>query len=260
MDPAFLITAYCLTVVPYSVYSMVRSPLKALPWLAVHAAFPFVVVLLWNEFVDVVRFRALSSDEASSIIAAAESRSWSSRHKHYPTVDVGGEDWRELVEARVRHNGRLVDLFVVKYDKDGQNSLREHKDQSHTSFTIALTDDRGTCFTAFDYCIENVTAGEAWMHPSRVLHEARPHTTHPPRYVLVGFVDVDGPPWWNTWGAAASQLREWNNATVTMSKRISRFPYLRDRCALLLTTHRDLLLSFVLCAVLSVAAYLSPRP
>lgn len=235
---------YLATVYVFSVYSLYRLwkrtrrigavVICGAAWLLVHlVAAPLFVALIVsndNDYVDVLRFQALDSSEASAIVAAAEgiaaSRGgWSTdRHEKYPTVDVAVDQaWIiELVENRVFPLVRdfynvevgVVDLFVVKYSTDGQRALSEHRDRSHISFSIALNDCAfGTYFSSYDYLIKNVSAGEAWAHPSRTLHAALPHSDpKTSRYILVGFLHVYAASWWQAWGAVATHgLREYRD-------------------------------------------------
>lgn len=109
----------------------------------------------------------------------------------------------------------LRDLFVVKYSGGAQRGLVRHRDGCELSFGIALTakhdESAGTYFASFRYLLRNVQIGELWTHPSLVLHAARSVSQEDLRYVLIGFVQVR-PTWkrfWRTWGAWATQLKEW---------------------------------------------------
>ena len=103
----------------------------------------------------------LSQDRCKDIIEKAENHGkWTSnRHKNYPTTDIPVEKIPDLnlddelkrIKDICRHEYLLeadsiikpFDMFVVKYDADGQNKLDLHRDRSDLSFIVLLshTDD-----------------------------------------------------------------------------------------------------------------------
>lgn len=204
-------------------------------WIFAHICAPLVILLLAREAaVDVVRWRGvLSASEASELVAASEAHALASggwataRHASYPTTDVAVESlpvydkFEAIVEDRVYpllsaygvqpHELALRDLFVVKYDANGQRSLVKHRDGCELSFGVALTPSHGqTTFATFDHSLRDVHVGELWAHPSQAVHRAKPVSQL--RYVLVGFVRVTGSRhMWRTWGGWSTALREWRD-------------------------------------------------
>lgn len=252
-----------------------------------HICAPFVIVLLAREAtLDVVRSRGvLSASEASELVAASEAHAltfggWATaRHASYPTTDVAVESlpvydkFEAIVEDRVypllsKYGVRpdelaLRDLFVVKYDIDGQKSLVKHRDGCELSFGVALTPSDGqTTFATFDHSLRDVHVGELWAHPSQALHRAKEVTE--PRYVLVGFVRVTGSRhMWRTWGGWSTALREWRDghlhfesprylSLVTLAKRRVRSLFrVEDSTAHTVLRHAAVFLVVALLVVLA---------
>jgi len=102
----------------------------------------------------------------------------------------------------------LRDLFVVKYAMGGQRSLSLHKDGSHLSFNIALQSfdsdykGGGTYVKAINRTI-HIKKGDVLFHPSALYHKGV-EITDGVRYILVGFVKMQGAPWWRLWGNLAT--------------------------------------------------------
>lgn len=138
------------------------------------------------------------------------------RHKSYPTTDLNVVDDLEevdrtylqgLLDARLspllervfgvsRDCIRAYDMFIVRYDGDGQQSLRKHTDSSHISFNILLNDGfigGGTRYhnrvddTSIDV---NPETGSILLHSARLHHEGLA-TTSGIRYIFVGFMSID---------------------------------------------------------------------
>lgn len=99
----------------------------------------------------------------------------------------------------------LADGFVVKYDAEGgQKELKPHRDGSVVSFNLALNpssdfDGGGTWFASLekdgdpnaDCAAIKIDQGEIVTHASALLHGGH-GITHGKRYILVGFVIVEG--------------------------------------------------------------------
>jgi len=138
------------------------------------------------------------------------------RHSSYPTTDLNVVDDLEkgdrnylkgLLDARLspllervfgvsRDSIRAYDMFIVRYDGEGQQSLRKHTDSSHISFNILLNDDfigGGTRYhNRADDTSTDVTpnAGQILLHSARIHHEGLP-TISGTRYIFVGFMSID---------------------------------------------------------------------
>jgi predicted 2-oxoglutarate/Fe(II)-dependent dioxygenase YbiX len=189
-----------------------------------------------------------SPEECSLIISTADQAAraqggWNtSRHKSYPTTDISADSIRDLVEVKGQqmrfdvwmnstvssliypHLSRyfdipadryvMQDLFIVKYESQGQNSLPIHRDSSMVTFNIALSqvgqdyEGGGTRFLLSDQEVVNVPRGSMVSHESKVYHSGDPVTSGK-RYILIGFVNVSPPLlqlWWRGFGAYASCL------------------------------------------------------
>jgi len=96
---------------------------------------------------------------------------------------------------------RLADGFVVKYDATGgQRELKPHRDGSVLSFNIALNqasefEGGGTWFSSLVDPIK-IDQGEVVTHSSALLHGGHGITSGK-RYILVGFVIVEGYDSWS---------------------------------------------------------------
>lgn len=142
---------------------------------------------------------------------------WSKdRHGSYPTTDLNiATDFdqkskryiQDILDARVsplleRIYGisqqaiRADDMFLVRYDDDGQQHLARHRDGTIISINILLNDDfegGGTKFFLTEQLQEDVARpriGEGIIHNSVIEHEGLA-TTKGTRYILVGFLNVD---------------------------------------------------------------------
>jgi hypothetical protein len=143
--------------------------------------------------------------------------SWcTERHAAFPTTDmevrsmpVVLEMVNQLCERKIfpsicelygLEDGCLVanDLFIVKYSADGgaQRALAVHKDQSHYSFNVLLSDaltgfqGGGTYFVDKDETVK-IKQGQACIHPGDILHRGM-EVTEGTRYILVGFLQISG--------------------------------------------------------------------
>lgn len=153
------------------------------------------------------------------------------RHFSYPTTDLNvvvdfeKEDKaaiKNILDARLspllervygvsRDGVRANDMFVVRYDGDGQQSLSLHTDSSHISFNVLLNDEfegGGTRFhNRMDGTYEDAKPrpGQVLINNAMVSHEGLA-TTKGTRYIFVGFMNVD-------------QIDPWTRA----SKKVSYF-------------------------------------
>lgn len=199
----------------------------------------------------------LSSSECTHIVSKAEANAgvkseqggsgWSkARHHSYATTDQAVKDIRGLEYLQQDLEGRIFnrmsklygvpegslhtkDIFVVKYDEQGQKDLARHRDSSEISFNIALSAQTtyaggGTHFPVFNETV-NIAQGEVLYHPSRVLHEGV-QLSAGRRYILVGFVGTEASPGFSVpfpmWGFASSCIRmtssrQGNNTSVCVS-------------------------------------------
>jgi hypothetical protein len=137
------------------------------------------------------------------------------RHSSYPTVDIPiaamPDDLRNhivlLINERVisrlcSSTGfsdgqlKLIDLFLVKYEVDGeggQRSLDLHSDGSLLSFNILINDPSdftggGTYFEAIEK-VFTPEKGHCIAHWGKLMHAGR-EITSGVRMILVGFVDT----------------------------------------------------------------------
>ncbi len=87
-------------------------------------------------------------------------------------------------------------MFVVRYDGEGQQSLRRHTDSSHISFNVLLNEGFEGGGTRFHNTAEKTsedakpTPGQVLLNNAMVFHEGLP-TTKGTRYIFVGFTNVD---------------------------------------------------------------------
>lgn len=153
---------------------------------------------------------------------------FTARHSHYSTTDLAISDIpslqhleRTLADERIfplladRYGVsadalKVLDMFVVKYDENGQQRLQPHRDKGQLTFNIALSSGEayrggGTRFVYFNRTV-NTKQGQVMLHPAALLHEGIA-ITQGTRYILVGHVQVTAAPhgtWFPTWGYAAS--------------------------------------------------------
>lgn len=153
----------------------------------------------------------------SQIINEAESyaktNGWASnRHQYYPTVDNEiTPDWKisipvaNLINQKIYpqiqklFNVKLEDIylkeiFVVKYDMNGQKNLEYHTDGSEFSFVIALNHDFEGGGTTFEYSRENIKLkiGECLLFSGQNKHKGT-QITSGTRYILTGFINYKKP-------------------------------------------------------------------
>ena len=141
---------------------------------------------------------------------ASKNGGWNThRHKHYPTTDLPihiipnvfsfiASSLPNILENIGKMYGLLnvkmniLDMFLVKYNENLQNSLELHKDGSILSFNISLSDTReyeggGTLFE--DGIHYNLEQGDMLVHCGKVNHTGI-KITKGNRYILVAFIDV----------------------------------------------------------------------
>jgi len=142
---------------------------------------------------------------------ATEMGSWtSSRHKAYPTTDIPvaalesiKNTLSNIVHTDIfpiiskifsieKHFLGINDLFVVKYDMYGQQSLEPHKDGSIFSFSILLNDPKdfeggGTQIMSTKE-IYKLNKGDMLIHSGYNRHSGVKITSGL-RYLLVGFIN-----------------------------------------------------------------------
>ena len=150
------------------------------------------------------------------------------RHRKYPTTDSDlfalpslEEPIARLLDSRILPAlARLYhvdvadlwvhDIFLVKYDAEGQAQLRRHRDASCFSFIAQLNEPSefeggGTAYFLTPQMRReavrsgrasegwvSVAAGDALVFSGRRLHEGR-LVTRGQRFILAGFVDLFGP-------------------------------------------------------------------
>lgn len=154
----------------------------------------------------------ISKDRCNDIIEKANSYGkWTSnRHKNYPTTDIpvdnipdlNVDDELEKIKDICKCKYSLeadsiikpFDIFVVKYDANGQNKLDLHRDSSALSFVLLLSnpDDfvgGGTYYQSADETIRPEQGGLA-LHCGKVRH-AGVTITSGTRYILIGFMNVE---------------------------------------------------------------------
>ena len=194
----------------------------------------------------VIKQNILSEEQCKAIISSAEIAAgkrgeWqTTRHKSYPTTDISAYAIKEDITlgGKVHKFGTwmnatvqdtilpiiaaefsvtlgdlfMKDLFIVKYDIEGQRSLPEHRDSSQITFGIALNqigEDFVGGGTRFVLTNEPLTAPQGYMiiHDSRLYHAGHPITSGT-RYILIGFVNVYSSyrNWWRAFGATATCL------------------------------------------------------
>lgn len=137
------------------------------------------------------------------------------RHKNYPTTDLPVReipalntplfnmtimDIFPIISEHYKLNKyflQINDLFVVKYDVNGQDHLGFHRDGSIISFNILLNDDfegGGTIIKhisedgMIDERIHTSEKGSLFIHSGKLLHSGRKITSGR-RYILVGFIE-----------------------------------------------------------------------
>lgn len=150
-----------------------------------------------------------SPEKCNEIIKkACDANSWSrDGWGRYPTSDIPVGDIKNLdISKEIREisiqcanayklNGSIgvYDLFVVKYDADGQSSLDMHRDGSVLSFISLLSDpsDFEGGGTYYEYYDETVKPGKGDIvfHCGKMRHRGNKITSGK-RFILIGFFNV----------------------------------------------------------------------
>lgn len=141
------------------------------------------------------------------------------RHKNYPTTDIPVRSINmlkvplfnlvninilPLISKHYKLNLyflNIMDLFVVKYDVEGQDHLETHRDGSIISFNILLNDEfegGGTTiehtkniddnFKETEEVLYQSNKGDLFIHPGKLRHSGNKITSGV-RYIIVGFVE-----------------------------------------------------------------------
>lgn len=142
------------------------------------------------------------------------------RHKNYPTTDLPVRSIPTLnvplfnfttlnILPLIAEHYKLnlyflsiVDLFIVKYEAEGQDHLGKHRDGSIISFNILLNDDfegggtsiEHTCkpgsneLSEFNEVLYQGEKTDLLIHPGKLKHGGN-HITNGVRYILVGFIE-----------------------------------------------------------------------
>lgn len=142
---------------------------------------------------------------------AKKNNGWTThRHAKYPTTDIPLENITNIFNfclysfndffKKIQNsyclpdyvNFNIIDLFIVKYDYEMQNSLELHHDGSFLSLNILLNDPSefeggGTYFN--DGITVFSKQGDLIVHSGKVKHSGLP-ISKGKRYVLVAFVNI----------------------------------------------------------------------
>jgi hypothetical protein len=147
-----------------------------------------------------------------SELYARENGGWTTnRHNKYPTTDIPVENIKPIfnyvlktihsimskiyksycIPENITIN--VVDLFIVKYEKDSQNKLETHTDGSFITFSIMLSSSKdyeggGTEFN--DGIQMFLEQGDVLVHSGHVKHSGL-EVTKGQRYILVGFTSIN---------------------------------------------------------------------
>jgi hypothetical protein len=147
-----------------------------------------------------------------SELYAKENGGWTThRHNNYPTTDIQLENITSIFKFVLRTipniitkiykfycipentSINIVDLFIVKYEKDAQNKLETHTDGSFLTFNIMLSSSKdyeggGTEFN--DGIKLFLEQGDVLVHSGYVKHSGL-EITKGSRYILVGFTSIN---------------------------------------------------------------------
>ena len=152
--------------------------------------------------------------ESENYILKNNNGAWkNTRHTKYPTYDIAlsvlPENVTRLILLYFKDNIgyqllenyhinreiykiNIIDVFIVKYDMDTQQTLEQHTDDSDMSVIISLSDKSnyiggGTKFE--NGFIVKQDQGDILMFPSKFRHEGLPITSGT-RYLLVFFINI----------------------------------------------------------------------
>ena len=159
--------------------------------------------------------RFLNKKECEIIIKKSEELGeWTTkRHKNYPTTDIPIKSIPGLdkiktkivnnISALIKNKYYLdnqstieaYDLFVVKYDMNGQRGLDIHRDSSEFSFVLLLSnpdnfEGGGTYYEEDKLLINPDKQGSLSVHFGKVKHSGK-NITKGTRYILIGFLKVE---------------------------------------------------------------------
>jgi hypothetical protein len=147
-----------------------------------------------------------------SELYAKDNGGWTTnRHKKYPTTDIQVNNIKPIFKyilgtmpnimdkifrfycIPINISINIVDLFVVKYEKDAQNKLEIHTDGSFITFSIMLSSSKdyqggGTEFN--DGIQMFLEQGDILVHSGYVKHSGL-EVTKGTRYILVGFTSIN---------------------------------------------------------------------
>ena len=157
----------------------------------------------------------LEPEKCDYIINQAEKNgNWTkNRHENYPTTDIPIDNIEGLGEIKDTLMEKLskeiqsyyclgedsvispFDLFVVKYETNGQSSLDIHRDASEFSFILLLSDPQdftggGTYYQEKDILIQPKNKGAMTVHFGKVKHGGN-KITEGVRYIMIGFLHVE---------------------------------------------------------------------
>ena len=147
-----------------------------------------------------------------SELYAKENGGWTTnRHNNYPTTDIPVNNIKSIfkyvlgtipnimtkiyksycIPESISIN--IVDLFIVKYEKDAQSKLEIHTDGSFITFSIMLSSSKdyeggGTEFN--DGIQTFLEQGDILVHSGYVKHSGL-EITKGTRYILVGFTSIN---------------------------------------------------------------------
>jgi len=162
-----------------------------------------------NPLSKLYKLHFFSPEKCDEIIKkACDANSWTSnRHSNYPTTDIPLGDiknldiYKEIDEIsslcmnayKLTGTIKAFDLFVVKYDTDGQSSLNIHRDSSVLSFVCLLSDPEdfeggGTYYEHYDKTVKP-GKGDVLFHCGKIRHGGNKITSGK-RFILIGFFDV----------------------------------------------------------------------
>lgn len=166
-----------------------------------------------------VKYEKFLSDELcrwiihEAEIYAIENKGWTTkRHNNYPTTDLParvipglGAPLMNLTIANIfpliaKQYGfnpyylNVADIFIVKYDVEGQDHLEFHRDGSIISFNISLNDEFEGGGTIINHIGDTTSTlyrnsrGDLFIHSGKLLHSGN-RITSGIRYIMVGFIE-----------------------------------------------------------------------
>lgn len=149
-------------------------------------------------------------------IYSIENGGWTTkRHKNYPTTDLPlrlipglGTPIMNMTISNIfpliakqfdlnPYFLNVSDIFIVKYDINGQDHLDFHRDGSIISFNILLNDEFDGGGTIINHIkddrttistLHTINKGDLFMHSGKLLHSGNKITSGT-RYIIVGFVE-----------------------------------------------------------------------